>query len=50
MARENSTVLTQQNANTMLNERLHDVVFFRSELEVIIYHGIIAYIIIIVPD
>ena len=34
-SRENKTVHTQQASNQKLNNRLHDVVLFRSELEVI---------------
>ena len=34
-SRENKTVHTQQDSNQKLNNRLHDVVLFRSELEVI---------------
>ena len=33
-SRENKTVLTQHESNQKLNNRLHDVVLFRSELEV----------------
>ena len=35
-SRENKTVHTQQASNQKLNNRLHDVVLFRSELEVIL--------------
>ena len=36
-SRENKTVLTQHESNQKLNNRLHDVVLFRSELEVLFY-------------
>ena len=36
-SRENKTVHTQQDSNQKLNNRLHDVVLFRAELEVVKY-------------
>ena len=36
-SRENKTVHTQQASNQKLNNRLHDVVLFRAELEVVKY-------------
>ena len=39
-SRENKTVQTQHSSNLKLNNRLHDVVLFRAELEVhrLIWH------------
>ena len=37
-SRENKTVQTQQDSNQKLNNRLHDVVLFRAELEVVKYY------------
>jgi hypothetical protein len=36
-ARDERTVLTQRDADRRLGERLHDVTFWRSELQVIIF-------------
>ena len=42
-ARDERTVLTQRDADRRLGERLHDVTFWRSELQVITFYVIVGW-------